>query len=107
MTETEFLAIAEATLAQIEKGIDQADLDVDAERSGNVLTLVFDGGSRVVVNTQAPMSQIWLASRAGAHHYALREGAWIDTRDGSELFAVLSKVVSAESGQAVILRPAR
>ena len=107
MTETEFLAIAEATLAQIEKGIDQSDLDVDAERSGNVLTLVFDSGQRVVVNTQAPMSQIWLASRAGAHHYALREGAWIDTRDGSELFAVLSKVVSTESGQPVILRPSR
>ena len=53
------------------------------------------------------MSQIWLASKSGAHHYALRDRAWIDTRDGTELFAVLSRVVSIESGQTVVLRPAR
>jgi CyaY protein len=104
MTESEFLAAAEATLAQVESAIDGADLDVDVERSGNVLTLVFEGGGRVIINTQAPMSQIWLASKSGAHHYALRDRAWIDTRDGTELFAVLSRVVSIESGQSIVLR---
>ncbi|MFM2446839.1 MAG: Frataxin-like domain, partial [Pseudomonadota bacterium] len=35
----------------------------------------------------------------------LREGLWVDTRDGSELFAVLSRIVSAQGGSPVILRP--
>jgi len=105
MAESGFLAAAEATLQAIESALDAAGVDVDLERSGNVLTLVFEDGSRAVVNTQEPMSQIWLAGRGGAHHYALREGRWIDTRDGTELFATLSRVVSEQSGQGVILKP--
>ena len=95
MTETEFLAAAEATLQAIEGALDATAVDVDLERSGNVLTLAFEDGSRAVINTQAPARQIWVAARSGAHHYALREGTWVDTRDGSELFAALSRIVSS------------
>ncbi|HUN92953.1 MAG TPA: iron donor protein CyaY [Burkholderiaceae bacterium] len=107
MTESEFLDAAESTLRAIEQALDASAADVDVERSGNVLTLVFDDASRAVVNIQVPMSQIWLAGRSGAHHFALREGAWVDTRDGTELFAALSRVVSAQAAQAVVLKPKR
>jgi CyaY protein len=105
MTETEFLAAAEATLQAIELALEATAIDVDCERSGNVLTLVFEDGARAVINTQAPMRQIWVAARSGAHHYAPREGAWVDTRDGTELFDALSRIVSALSRQPVLLKP--
>ncbi len=38
------------------------------------------------------MQQMWVAARSGAHHYAWDDGAWRDTRDGSELFAALSRI---------------
>ncbi len=100
MTESEFLERAEDALRAIESAADAVDIEV--MRAGNVLTLELADGSRVVVNSQAPMQQMWLAARSGAHHYGWVEGEWRDTRDGSEFFAALSRVVSAEGGSAVV-----
>ncbi|HOX88230.1 MAG TPA: iron donor protein CyaY [Burkholderiaceae bacterium] len=105
MTDSEFLEQAEATLDAIESAVEGTGIDIEIERSGNVLTLEMPDGSKVIVNSQAPMRQLWVAARSGGFHYALREGLWVDTRDGSELFAVLSRIVSAQGGSPVILRP--
>ena len=103
MTETEFLERAETVLGSIESAIDAVDGDIEVTRAGNVMTLELPDGSKVVVNSQAPMQQMWVAARSGAHHYAWSDGVWRDTRDGSELFAALSRIVSAEGGAAVVL----
>src|SRR5438128_2099111 len=100
MTETEFLKLAEATLSAIEAALERTstthDLDVECSRSGNVLEIEFiDNGSKIIVNSQTPMREIWVAAKSGGFHYK-RDGAqWRNTRDGSELFAALSQVVSA------------
>lgn len=104
MSESEFLCSAERTLAAIESSVETCDADIEATRSGNVLTLELADGSKIIVNTQAPMRQIWVAARSGGYHYEWRDGAWCDTRDGSELFAALSRFVSAQGGVAVLLR---
>ncbi len=105
MTETEFNDLAEATLDAIEAAIEATDADIDATRAGNVLTLELANGSKVVVNSQAPMQQMWVAAKSGGFHYAQNDGEWRDTRDGSELFAALSRIVSSQGGEAVVLRP--
>jgi CyaY protein len=105
MTESDFLALAEQTLASIERAVEAVDLDIEAERSGGVLTLELADAGRIVVNLQAPMRQIWVAARGGGFHFGWSDGAWRDTRDGRELFAALSAIVSAQGGTAVLLRP--
>jgi CyaY protein len=50
------------------------------------------------------MRQMWVAAKSGGYHYEWRDGAWRDTRDGSELFAALSRVLSAQGDVAVLLR---
>ena len=104
MSESEFLELTEATLAAIERAIDATGADIEVSRAGNVLTLELDNGSKVVINSQAPMQQMWVAGRSGAFHYARSGQEWIDTRDGSELFAALSRLISAQGGEAVMLR---
>jgi CyaY protein len=107
MTESEFLVHAEATLDAIEAAVEQVaeQADLETTRSGNVLTLQLPDGSKVIVNSQAPMRQIWVAARSGGFHFALAaDGLWRDTRDGSELFGALSRAVSAQAGLAVLLR---
>lgn len=104
MSESEFLEQAEATLAMIERAVDAADVDIEASRAGNVLTLELDNGSKVIINSQAPMQQMWVASKSGAFHYARDGDRWVDTRDGSELFSALSRLISAQGGAAVVLR---
>jgi CyaY protein len=103
MTETEFLERAETALRSIESAIDAVESDIEVTRAGNVMTLELPDGSKVVVNSQAPMQQIWMAARSGAHHYAWDGSAWRDTRDGAELFAALSRVLSTLGGAPVVL----
>ena len=103
MSESEFIDLAEATLAAIERAIDASAVDIEAARTGNVLTLELDNGSKVVINSQTPMQQMWVAGKSGAFHYARNGNRWVDTRDGSELFAALSRLISAQGGEAVVL----
>jgi len=103
MTESEFLQRIETVLQQVEKAIDASDADIEVERAGNVLTLELADGSRIVINGQAPTQQLWLAARSGAHHYAWSDGSWLDTRDGSEFFASLSRIVSMQGGVALLI----
>jgi CyaY protein len=108
MTESEFLALADATLGAIESALERAadehDLDVECSRSGNVLTIEFvDNGSKIIVNSQAPMQEMWVAARSGGFHYRRDGERWVNTRDGSELFATLSKVASEQGGVSVTL----
>jgi CyaY protein len=105
MNETEFSALAEATLDAIESAVEATGADIEAARTGNVLTLELGDGSKVVVNSQAPMRQIWVAARSGGFHYARQDGLWRDTRDGGELFAALSRILSTQGGEPLVLSP--
>ena len=108
MGESEFLAQAEATLDAIEAALDQLNdddmVDVECSRSGNVLEIEFlDNGSKIIVNSQAAMRELWVAARSGGFHYRQNDGKWLNTRDGSELMASLSEMVSAQGGAPVRL----
>jgi CyaY protein len=110
MTESEFLDLAESTLDAIEAALDrlceQDMVDVECSRSGNVLEIEFvDNGSKVIVNSQAPMQELWVAARSGGFHYRHQDGQWRNTRDGSELYAALSDIASAQGGAPVVLAP--
>jgi CyaY protein len=107
MTESEFLGMAEQTLDAIETAFERVssdDVDVECSRKGNVLEIEFvDDGSKIIINSQAPMQEIWVAAKSGGFHYKHSEGEWINTRDGSELFAALSALVSRQTGTDVQL----
>jgi CyaY protein len=105
MTDSEYLGLAEAALAAVEQAVEASGVDIDTERSGNVLTLEFDDGSKIIVNLQAPMHEIWVAAKSGGFHFRYREQAWRDTRSERELFSALSEFVSQQAGEPVSLQP--
>ena len=105
MTDSEFEALTDAALARIEQAIDASGLDVDVQSgAGGVLEIEFGNGTKMVVNRHGPAREIWVAAKSGGFHFRWNGSAWRDTRDGSELFAALSKLVSAQGGQRVVLR---
>lgn len=108
MSETEFLDLAEETLDTIEAAMDRLNdedvLDVECKRSGNVLEIEFlANGSKIIVNSQAPLQEMWVAARSGGFHYKRVDGQWRNTRDNTELFAALSQVASAQGGAQVTI----
>ena len=100
-----FRKLAEATLASIEATADrllQDDVvDVDAARTGGMLELRFPGGSTIVVNTQPPLRELWLAAREGGHHFRVDGQRWLDTRSGEDFYSVLSRAASAAGGREI------
>jgi CyaY protein len=104
MDERQFEALAGETLRSIERALDQSGVDADVElKEGGVLELEFADGSKIIVNRHGASRQIWVAARSGGFHFRWDGALWKDTRDGAELFAALSKLVSAQSGAGVIL----
>jgi CyaY protein len=58
----------------------QTDADLDAQRVGGMVTLVFANRSQIVINQQKPLHEIWLAAKAGGFHYRLDGEQWLDTK---------------------------
>ena len=106
MTESEFLRVADAVLSEIESKFERSaevsNVDLECSRSGNVLEIEFiDTDSKIIINTQAPMQEIWVAARSGGFHYRLSGQQWLNTRDGSELYPALCKALPARSGREI------
>ena len=92
----------------LEAADDAMDLDLDVERQGgNVINIRFRDRSVIVVNTQPPLHEIWVAAKSGGYHYrwagTLATPLWLDTKTGRELLADLSEFASAQSGQAITI----
>ena len=106
LSDSEFSRLSQAVLASIEATIDhwlEDDvIDIDSHRTGGLLELSLPGGSKIILNTQPPLHELWLAARAGGHHYRHVAGRWLDTRDGSEFFSALSQHASAQAGKALV-----
>ena len=71
--------------------------------SAGVLEIELHDGSKIIVNRHAPAQELWVAARSGGFHFRWDGRCWRDTRDGSELFAALSALISAQAGVAVVL----
>jgi CyaY protein len=103
MTDTEYMDRSEAVLSAIEKACDRindaTEADIDNQRVGGMITLVFPNGSQLIVNLQKPLQEIWLAARSGGYHYRHDGSAWVDTMTGEEFFANLSREATLQSGQ--------
>ena len=90
----------------LEAADDTLDLDLDIERQGgNVINIRFRDKSVIVVNTQPPLHEIWVAAKSGGYHYrwagSMAQPLWLDTKTGRELLSDLSQFSSAQAGQAI------
>jgi CyaY protein len=109
MTDLEFLNYAEALLQAVEASCDrmndEGDADIDNQRTGGMVTLVFANKSQIVINLQKPLHEVWMAAKAGGYHYRFLDGQWQDTKGQGEFFAQLSLQASTQAGQTVQFAP--
>ncbi len=83
----------------LEEAAEAADVDLDVGRAGNVIEVEFPDRTRLVINTQEAVGEIWVAARTEGLHFRLdADGDWIDTRSGRELRTALSEMLTAQAG---------
>lgn len=102
LSDADYHRLSHAVLASVEAQIDrwlQDDvIDIDSARTGGLLELAFPAGSKIVLNTQPPLQELWLAARSGGYHFKHVDGRWIE-REGRDFFDVLSEAASAQGGK--------
>jgi CyaY protein len=109
LSDAEYQRLSHAALAAIEttvdRWLDDDVIDIDSHRTGGLLELQLPDGSRLIINTQPPLQELWLAAKGGGFHYRWVDGGWRDTRDGSEFFEVLSRHASTQAGKSLHFEP--
>ena len=74
--------------------------EIDFSTSDGVVTIEFPDKTRFVLNRQTAASQMWFAAGARAWHYDWNEPkkAWIDDKEGVELYARIAEKVGQRPG---------
>ncbi len=102
MTETEFIALADRTLARIGSALDEAlrdsDADIDWSQNDGILEIECEDGSKLIVNRHVANREIWVAAKSGGFHFRIDGGVWRDTRGGAELGAEVALLLGEQAG---------
>jgi CyaY protein len=107
LNEPRFNQLAEATLAAIEAAVEalQDEIDDDFEMAGGILTLTLENSSgassKIIINRQIATREIWVAARSGGYHCGRQNDDWVCNTTRETLAALLSRVLSEQSGTAV------
>lgn len=103
MNDTRFHQLVDETLASVEEQLDgyDGDNDIDYEIQGNVMTITFENGSKIIINSQEAMHQLWLATKTGGYHFDYKDNGWFCDRTGLSFFELLSKSCSEQSGDTI------
>ncbi len=105
MTENEYHQLVNALLLTIEEQIDTVEtVDLDYETAGGILTIIFPDSSKIIINKQAPLLQIWVATKFNGHHFEFNDGQWIDNRSGAEFWRFISEAASRQANAEVIFK---
>ena len=107
ITESEFIAATDRTLAVIGAALDAAlaasALDLDWSLNDGILEIECDDGSKLIVNRHVPNREIWVAARSGGFHFRPSASLWRDTRSGDELGAALAALLRDQAGLPLVL----
>ena len=105
MDNSQFESLADATLARVQAAVEAAPGgSLDGELVSGILTIEAESGGKYLLNKHGPNRQIWLSSPvSGAWHFAWSEDeqAWISTRGGERLDALLGSELSEAAGEAI------
>lgn len=103
MNDTQFHQLADKLSQFIEDGLDNydGDSDIDFEVNGNVMTLSFENGSKIIINRQESMHQVWLASKSGGYHFEYRDDNWFCDRTGRSFIEILTEACTQQAEEPV------
>lgn len=104
MNDTEFHQAADTIWLALEEKLDAIDTDIDYDTQGGVMTLTFENDSKIILNRQQPLHQIWVATKFGGFHFNFVDQEWICDRSGAEFWDFMSVACTRQAEEEVDLR---
>ena len=107
MNDSQYDLIADELLLRVEEAIEESlentDEEIDYEGVTGLLTLTFKNNTKIILNKQAPLHEIWVATKFNGHHFVYQEDHWQDKRNDVEFWQFISAAVSKQAGFSVTL----
>jgi iron-sulfur cluster assembly protein CyaY len=107
MNDSQYNVIADELLLAIEEAVEACaennNEEIDYEGISGLLTLTFKNQSKIIINKQAPLHEIWVATKFNGHHFIYQDNHWQDKRSGDELWQFLSVAISKQAASEIIL----
>ncbi len=103
MNDSQYNLLADELLLAVEEAIEECGSDIDYEGVSGLLTLTFVNGTKIILNKQAPLQEVWVATKFNGHHFSYQEPVWLDKRGGDEFWAFLSAAVSTQAEAEITL----
>lgn len=106
MDEARYNQLISAAFKRILAAADSIDPDVlEADSTGDMVTLTAPSREKCIVNTQRAVRQIWVAGKSQGIHFSYDDatGTWKDDKGrGLELFSFVADVVKHISGAELV-----
>ncbi len=103
MDEARYNQLVAAAFRRLLAAADTLDPDIlEADSTGDMITLTARSREKCVINTQRAVRQIWVAGTGEGIHFAYDDatGTWKDDKGrGLELFSFVAQVVKEISGE--------
>jgi CyaY protein len=106
MTTQEYMHLADACLGRVTRWLEDFDPDeLDFSTTDGMVSLEFPDRQKFVLNRQSGNHQMWFAAGVSAWHYAWspERQAWLDDKDGHDLYDRIGREVSVKLGRQVSL----
>lgn len=105
MNDSQYHAMVDDVFVALEEALDECEADIDYESAGGILTLIFVNGTKIILNKQAPLHQIWVATKFNGHHFSFQDPKWIDERTGAEFWSFMDDAASKQAELPVSFKP--
>ncbi|MDE3273596.1 iron donor protein CyaY [Pseudoalteromonas sp. G4] len=102
MTDQEYHQLIEDLFINLEEQVDACEVDLDYESASGILEIIFPDGSKIILNKQAPLHQLWVATKFNGHHFERHGDKWIDNRSGAEFWQFINDASSKQAGTSIV-----
>jgi CyaY protein len=103
-TMTPFTQNYDQTIRDLEQKLEEiidSGIAFDFSRSGDVLTIEFDNGEKIIITPQAPMEQLWISANYAGHRFNWKDDNWVNEKGGQEFSKFLTEALSLQLGMTV------
>ncbi len=101
---TPFTQNYDTTIRDLEQKLDaliDSGISFDFSRSGDVLTIEFDSGEKIIITPQAPTEQLWISANYAGHRFNWLDEKWVNEKGWQEFYAFLTQALSSQLGMKV------
>ena len=79
--------------------------DFDIEKNGDVLSVIFEDGSKFIITPNSPVSQLWVSANYEGHRFNFDEATqqWLDEKSNEEFSIYLSRLFTEKLDKNITL----